>query len=117
MKQIPSKIGLRLRELRQSRRQTQESLALECRQRGFAITRTKLAKYEIGMTQVPAHFIPVLAYVLKVDVTDLLPPITRRSSPGASVARADGKNLKLFFALQTLNENSVEVENQPSRPA
>ena len=32
MKQIPSKIGLRLRELRHSRHQTQESLATECRQ-------------------------------------------------------------------------------------
>jgi len=30
--------------------------------------------------------------------------------------RADGKNFKLFLALQTLNENGVEVENQPSRP-
>jgi hypothetical protein len=38
-------------------------------------------------------------------------------SPGASAARTDGINLKLFFALQTLNENGVEVENQPSRPA
>jgi transcriptional regulator with XRE-family HTH domain len=92
MKQIPSKIGLRLRELRQSRRQTQESLSLECRQRGFAITRTKLAKYEIGMTQVPACFIPVLAYVLKVDVTDLLPPINRRAEP-RFVAEQTNKNL------------------------
>jgi hypothetical protein len=32
-------------------------------------------------------------------------------------ACAGDKNLKLFFALQTLNENGVEVENQPSRPA
>ena len=38
-------------------------------------------------------------------------------SPGASAARTDEKNLKLFFALQTLNENGIEVENQPSRPA
>jgi transcriptional regulator with XRE-family HTH domain len=75
MKQLPSKIGLRLRELRHSRHQTQESLAAECRQRGFAITRTKLAKYEIGMAQVPARFIPIITHILKVDITDLLPPI------------------------------------------
>jgi transcriptional regulator with XRE-family HTH domain len=81
MKQIPSKIGLRLRELRHSRHQTQESLATECRQRGFAITRTKLAKYEIGMTQVPARFIPIIAHVLKADITDLLPPIWRGRPP------------------------------------
>jgi hypothetical protein len=35
----------------------------------------------------------------------------------ATAARADGKNLKLFFALQTLNENGVKVKNQPSCPA
>ena len=29
----------------------------------------------------------------------------------------DDKKIKLFFALQTLNENDVEVENQPGRPA
>ncbi len=92
MKQIPSKIGLRLRELRQSRRKTQESLALECRQRGFAITRAKLAKYEIGMTQVPACFIPILAYVLNVEVTDLLPPVARRTEP-QFVAEQTNKNL------------------------
>jgi transcriptional regulator with XRE-family HTH domain len=92
MKQITSKIGLRLRELRQSRRQTQESLSLECRQRGFAITRTKLAKYEIGMTQVPACFIPILAYVLNVEITDLLPPVARRTEP-QFVAEQTNKNL------------------------
>jgi hypothetical protein len=26
-------------------------------------------------------------------------------------------NLKLFFTLKTLDENGVEAENQPSRPA
>jgi hypothetical protein len=32
-------------------------------------------------------------------------------------ARAGDKKLKLFFALQTLNENGAEVEDQQSRPA
>jgi hypothetical protein len=35
----------------------------------------------------------------------------------AIAASAGDKKLKLFFALQTLNENGVGVENQPSRPA
>jgi transcriptional regulator with XRE-family HTH domain len=95
MKRIPSKIGLRLRALRQSRRQTQESLAAECRQRGFAITREKLAKYEICVTHVPARFIPIMAHILKVEITDLLPPIggeamlkvkgVKTSKPGTTV--------------------------------
>jgi hypothetical protein len=59
MKQIPYKIGLRLRALLQSRQKIQEFLAAECRQHGFAMTRKKLAKYEIGMTQVPVRFVPI----------------------------------------------------------
>jgi len=32
-------------------------------------------------------------------------------------ASAGNKKLKLFFALKTLNDNGVEVEDQQSRPA
>jgi len=71
--------GLRIRALRKSYKQTQESLAAKCRHLGFAVTREKLAKYEVGLTQVPAQFIPAFAHVLKVNVADLLPPISKRS--------------------------------------
>jgi len=38
--------------------------------------------------------------------------------PGIAIAAcASEKIIKLFFTLQTLNENGVETENQPSRPA
>jgi hypothetical protein len=38
--------------------------------------------------------------------------------PGiAKAVCASEKITKLFFTLQTLNENGVETENQPSRPA
>jgi hypothetical protein len=40
------------------------------------------------------------------------------NNSGVAIAASAGdKKFKLFFALQTLNENDVEVENQPSRPA
>jgi transcriptional regulator with XRE-family HTH domain len=93
MKQIPCKIGLRLRALRQSRKQTQASLAKECRQRGFAVTREKLAKYEIGLTQVPACLIPIIAHVLKADITDLLPPVGREDRPNSKTAPMRARNL------------------------
>ena len=93
MKQTHSKIGLRLRELRHSRHRTQESLATECLQRGFAITRTKLAKYEIGMTEVPARFIPIITHILKVDITDLLPPIGTKNLPNSRPERKPIRNL------------------------
>ena len=75
MKRTLSQVGFRLRALRRSRHRTQESLAAACQQRGFAVTRAKLAKYEVGLTEVPARFIPVFAHILKADITDLLPPI------------------------------------------
>lgn len=87
MKKTLSKVGFRLRALRHSRRWTQETLAAACQARGFAVTRAKLAKYEIGLAEVPAHFIPIFAHVLKVDITDLLPPIGGKSNAQHSSAR------------------------------
>ena len=112
MKQLPSKIGLRLRELRHSRHQTQESLAAECRQRGFAITRTKLAKYEIGMTQVPARFIPIITHLLKVDITDLLPPINGEDQPKSrpeltQIRNLSGKRIRFFRKKQRWTQHKL----------
>jgi transcriptional regulator with XRE-family HTH domain len=95
MKQITPKIGLRLRALRQSRQQTQESLAAECRQHGFAVSRGKLAKYEIGMTQLPAHYIPIIAHILKADITDLLLPIGRQDG-WIKIKNLSGQRIRFF---------------------
>jgi len=38
----------------------------------------KVGKYEIGMAQVPARFIPIITHILKVDITDLLRQLTGR---------------------------------------
>ncbi len=88
MKRAFSKIGFRLRALRRARHWTQESLASACQYHGFAVTRAKLAKYEIGLTEVPARFIPIFAHILKADIAELLPPIGRRPESGSKRARA-----------------------------
>ena len=81
MKHNISKIGFHLRSLRKARHLTQESLASKCQAKGFPISRNKLAKYELGMTEVPARFIPILAHILNANITDLLQPIVQRSHP------------------------------------
>lgn len=89
MKKTLSKVGFRLRALRRSRHWTQRSLAAACQARGFAVSRSQLASYEIGRIDVPARFIPVLAHILKADITNLLPPIGGQpeSKPASALAR------------------------------
>jgi hypothetical protein len=92
MKRIPSKIGLRLRALRQSCHQTQESLSAECRQRGFAI----------------------IAHLLKVDITDLLPPIgdedePKSTSPQAKIRNLSGPRIRFFRKKQKWTQHKLAV--------
>ncbi len=101
MKQNLSKVGFRLRALRQSRHWTQACLAAACQQKGFPVSRCQLARYEVGIADVPARFIPVIAYVLKADITDLLPPIGGQfeSKPAPTLARIrnlTGQQIRAF---------------------
>ena len=87
-------------------------LAAECRQRGFAITRTKLAKYEIGMAQVPARFIPIITHILKVDITDLLPPINGEDQPKSrpeltQIRNLSGKRIRFFRKKQKWTQHKL----------
>jgi transcriptional regulator with XRE-family HTH domain len=81
MKSNLSKVGFRLRSLRRSHRWTQEFLAALCQRQGIPISRCQLARYEIGYSDVPARFIPNLARIFMVEITDLLPPITGQFRP------------------------------------
>jgi transcriptional regulator with XRE-family HTH domain len=89
MKSPLSDVGFRIRTLRESRHQSQTSLAMECRRQGFEITRLKVAHYERGRCEVPARYIPVLAFVLKADVAALLP-----SFKGSTTAESVQSTLK-----------------------
>jgi transcriptional regulator with XRE-family HTH domain len=93
MKPIFTQVGFCIRSLRESRRRTQESLATECRQCGFAVTRQMLANYELGLSEVPARLIPIIAHVLKADITDLLPPLDDKAEFGFTLELEKIRNL------------------------
>jgi transcriptional regulator with XRE-family HTH domain len=93
MKQNLSQVGFRLRALRRSRRWTQETLSAACHARGFAVTRAKLAKYEVGITDVPARLIPAFAQMLRVDITELLPPLDMEVKAQPRPKTMQGRNL------------------------
>jgi transcriptional regulator with XRE-family HTH domain len=70
-------IGIRLRTLRQSRRKSQHVLAATLHAFNVPITRDMLANWETCRSDVPARFIPFLAYALDAEVTDFLPNLNR----------------------------------------
>ena len=80
MNPVLSEIGLRLRKLRALRNHTQHSLAAEFERLKLPVTCQKLANYEAGRCDVPARFIPVIAFVLGVRVTKLLPPLADKDA-------------------------------------
>ncbi len=70
-------IGLRLRKLRQHRRKSQHVLAATLHAFNVPITRDMLANWETCRSDIPARFIPFLAYALDAEVTDFLPNLNR----------------------------------------
>ncbi len=117
MKQTLSEIGFRLRALRESRHHSQESLASECRQRGFSVSRNQLAKYELGLGVVPARFIPVFSLVLDVGITDLLPPLGGRSEskvtplPG-KIRNLTGRKIQAFRKMRKWTQSKLAITVQ-----
>ena len=73
---IYSQIGLRVRQLRRQQHRSQDELSVWLRAFHAPITRDMIANWETGRAVVPAVYIPVLAYALKVEVTDILPSLT-----------------------------------------
>ncbi len=72
-------IGIRLRKLRQHRRKSQHVLAATLHAFNVPITRDMLANWETCRSDVPARFIPFLAYALDAEVTDFLPNLNRHN--------------------------------------
>lgn len=87
---MQSQAGLNLREQRRLCRQTQHFLAKGCQRYGAPITREMLAHYECGRADVPARYIPIIAHVLGVAITDLLPPIDGEANPNKNVNHHPG---------------------------
>ena len=112
MKPYLTQIALRLRALRKSRHQTQESLAAKCRYYGFPILRCQLAKYEIGLLNIPAQFIPIAAHALNVNITDLLPPIGPKDPPKSrpepgKIRNLSGKRIRFFRKRQKWTQDKL----------
>ena len=73
---IYSHIGLRVRQLRRQQHRSQDELSVWLRAFHTPITRDMIANWETGRAVVPAVYIPVLAYALKVEVADILPGLS-----------------------------------------
>jgi hypothetical protein len=65
-----------LRKLRRQCRRSQEDLSAWLRAFHAPITRDMIANWETGRADVPAVYIPVLAYAIHVEVADILPGLT-----------------------------------------
>jgi len=65
------KLGDRLRSLRRKAHKSQYELADEWRALGLPITRDMIANWETNRAQIPARFIPLIAFSLNAGVADL----------------------------------------------
>ena len=103
-----SQVCLNLRKQRRLCRQTQHVLARGCQRYGAPITREMLAHYECGHADVPARYIPIIAHVLGIAVTDLLPPIDGEAGPSTI---SKGRSKQRQRLPQTANRKSSELKN------
>jgi transcriptional regulator with XRE-family HTH domain len=75
---IQHHVGRRIRDIRKQHRFTQAEFAARLHSLHAPITRNVVANWEIGRSEVPANYIPVLAYALHAEVVDILPGLTTR---------------------------------------
>ena len=74
--------GQKVRTLRRRHHCTQDELSRLLRFQRAPISREILANWESGRTEVPAHWIPLIAYVLRAKVTHILPDLTLKEIAG-----------------------------------
>lgn len=65
-------IGARIRNFRESRRLTQEQLSARMQTRGCDVTRSALAKIEVGQRHIYADEIRIVKELLGISYEDLL---------------------------------------------
>jgi len=66
-------VGLRIRELRKQCGLTQEQISAQLQIRGCDITRSALAKIEVGQRHLYVDELKMLAEIMKCDYKDMLP--------------------------------------------
>ena len=68
-------LGQRLRTLREAKRLTQEQLSAQLQTRGCDVTRSALAKMEVGQRHIYPDELFLLKVLLQVEFDDLFPMI------------------------------------------
>lgn len=66
-------VGLRIRELRKQCGLTQEQISAQLQIRGCDITRSALAKIEVGQRHLYVDELKMLAEIMKCEYKDMLP--------------------------------------------
>jgi len=66
------RIGANIRRLREERSMTQETLAARLQTLGCDVTRSALAKIEVGQRHIYADEIKLMSRILKVSLEDIL---------------------------------------------
>ena len=70
--EFEKKVGKKVRELRKQRGLTQEQLSAQLQTAGCDVTRSALAKIEVGQRHLSIDELKLLKELLKVDYADLL---------------------------------------------
>ncbi|MBQ9941635.1 MAG: helix-turn-helix transcriptional regulator [Christensenellaceae bacterium] len=70
--EFEKKVGKKVRELRKQRGLTQEQLSAQLQTAGCDVTRSALAKIEVGQRHLYIDELKLLKELLKVDYADLL---------------------------------------------
>ncbi len=68
-------LGQRLRTLREAKRLTQEQLSAQLQTRGCDVTRSALAKMEVGQRHIYPDELFLLKVLLQVEFDELFPPM------------------------------------------
>ena len=69
------RLGARIRQIREQRNLTQEQLSAKLQLCGCDITRSALAKIEVGQRHVYPDEIKLIKEILRVTIEQLFPPI------------------------------------------
>lgn len=71
-KEVEKQIGLKIKNLRESKKLTQEQLAAKLQVCGRDITRSALAKIEVGQRHIYVDELKLIKEILNIDFSELL---------------------------------------------
>ena len=92
--QIHYTIGRRIRDIRKQQRISQYELAAWLQNLRAPITRSIIANWETGRSDVPAYCIQILAYLLEVKIAEILPDVSIKQLVEGQTMRQSDNNLQ-----------------------